>query len=102
MALQTKKKGKQNSRRKQQVSRDLPPIDKRASSSDESEVLKTMMNLLVDFNSRLDANDSEWRTGWLRWKPDHGACHQPLLTSRGPIRRGVMTSHKYADYESSP
>ena len=55
-----KKTGKQNSRRKQQPLLDLPPIDMDALSLDESKEPSTkmmMMNLLVDINSRLAANE---------------------------------------------
>ena len=97
-----KQKGKRASRRKQQPPLDLAPINKGASSADEGEEpsLKTMMSLLVDINSRLYTNEQHVENG----EKSHTTSPSPApanpSTSRGAVRRGVMSGTWHADNEA--
>ena len=108
MTLQArKKKGKQTSRRQVQPLPDLSPPDMGALSDaeDDEPSFKTMLNILVDLSSSVAANEQcmenlaaqqEARSWCLSSSP------ADPITSRGTVRRGMMTDPWHACYETVP
>ena len=104
-----KKRGKQTDRRKQTLL-EFPPIHSGELSSDENEPSPTtIMNLLVDMNTRLATNKQlldDQRAQ--KAAEEESRLQSPYLThansgtSRGTTRSGVMTGAKHADHEAIP
>ena len=104
-----KKRGKQTGRRKQPMP-EFPANHMGESSSDDSEPgLMTVMNLLVDMNTRVAT--SEQLLDDLRAETvveEKSRLQSPSLTyanhntSRGTTGRGAMTDPRHANHEALP